>query len=774
MRSLVCNLVLFVLLAAAAGAHSAQAAQSVRWTYADDRDAAFAHVVSEVNRRTGLQLTPADFRLGEERELAFNDYRRYEQIAGELPVPVKDMSIRIWTEKQSGALLQVDAQVEDPAALPIGAGEFESLPTKTSLGSEKTLALVRAAIAAGAGARDPAITKLESEDAWDPENGGRLVRFVVAKGRRGRHQVRIDVETGVVLSARYREFPRADRTTPDEISPADEFSLPALIYPFYEEYKGERLARRRAMLKYLKTTRAAPTADPYLPLRDRHYFAGKLDAVRGQTPAGQAEGYWSYDWLKGRIAELGRAIPSAPNDLETGAVLQGRYVTVNIHPAAFTSFPGITIEPRFSGHVLFDWLYDAAADDWEVVPKASLLGKPLVGRRAAWDRPAQRLPVHDPAVYINDGFDEVQVYYAVNQLFEALRPLGFRDPDLGERPFHAFLFNPDIEAADNAYYDDDTINFTTYSPGEMNMARDNLTIWHELGHGVMDRLMGAKLNLADTGGLSEGMADFVAEMVLEASAFDRDFPGRGDQRIINETGFYLTNEVHDDGEAYGGTMKALLDGAVRAYGRAGVRKTVDVVLEAMRLSRDHPALTADLWFERLLFADELGRPGVRRRGELRPLIEAALASRNFAPESERAVFSLKYGEAEIVDGEPGSRGEEIPVELAADATADFPLTVQVRDGAHYQFKYPVSVKVFFESGPLQGAIDWDGEEQEPAVYEIAASGGEATVPLRIKGKCDEINRTDGTCSDFAYVQIWNADGTTAVAKKRFYLKVKTL
>ena len=59
-----------------------------------------------------------------------------------------------------------------------------------------------------------------------------------------------------------------------------------------------------------------------------------------------------------------------------------------------------------------------------------------------------------------------------------------------------------MESKDNAFYDSDTINFATYSPQELNMARDNTTIWHELGHGVMDRLMGTRLNLADTGGLS--------------------------------------------------------------------------------------------------------------------------------------------------------------------------------------------------------------------------------------------------------------------------------
>jgi hypothetical protein len=75
------------------------------------------------------------------------------------------------------------------------------------------------------------------------------------------------------------------------------------------------------------------------------------------------------------------------------------------------------------------------------------------------------------------------------------------------------------------------------------MARDNTTIWHELGHGVMDRMMGDHIELADTGGLSEGMADFVAQLVVNDVTGGTDFPGKYAMRIFNNTGYYLTNEV---------------------------------------------------------------------------------------------------------------------------------------------------------------------------------------------------------------------------------------
>jgi hypothetical protein len=78
-------------------------------------------------------------------------------------------------------------------------------------------------------------------------------------------------------------------------------------------------------------------------------------------------------------------------------------------------------------------------------------------------RPARRLKNHDPVSYINDGFDELQVYWAINQMFDSLRPMGFTDPELSTRRFNGFLYDPDISMKDNAYYTDDTINFTTHA-----------------------------------------------------------------------------------------------------------------------------------------------------------------------------------------------------------------------------------------------------------------------------------------------------------------------
>ena len=156
------------------------------------------------------------------------------------------------------------------------------------------------------------------------------------------------------------------------------------------------------------------------------------------------------------------------------------------------------------------------------------------------------------------------------------------------------------------------------------------------------------------------------------------------------------------------------------------------------------------------------------------IITEALHSRNFAAEADRALFLLQHEGNDVVPGKPGSRGREIPLELKADEVATKVVSVKISNGKDYSFQYPVTVKVFYNSGPLHGAIDWQNEDSEPSLFEINGDGQSIDIPLTVKGTCDTINRTDGTCSDFAYVQIWNKDGKRAVAKKRFYLSIKAV
>lgn len=752
--------------------------QSIRWTGNDDSNSEYYHILDRINASLGTNLGSSDFLATEDRDLAFTHYKRFSQLVD--GVPVQGMSLRIWTDRDSGATVQVEALVEGADSLRtirtflsqkgISARHITSQATSSEL-----MRLTRVAVQEDGS--DTQIQDVKWSDAWvDPRTNRRsstLVRTVRAKARRGTHIIEFELPSLRILRKSYEEFPQQD------VGSA-EFSLPAQIYPIYElaENGTQVLQRAPGMLNYIRAQVPRPTTDIYSGLATQRYFDTNMDPVLGETESGRSQGFWSMSYIKRQAFHLRSQLALNDNTFAAGGViLDGRYATINLHPAVARSYQGLSFTPAPSSVFKPNWIESEASGNSvaEMIPGGSLLGRPLSSFADAWERPARILPNHDPASYINDGFDEVQVYYAINTLFDSLKENGWSDPELSTRPFNAFLYDPDISMKDNAFYTDDTINFTTYSPGAPNFARDNPTIWHELGHGVMDRMMGDNLHLADTGGLSEGMADFVAALVIQGVTQGRPFPGHREFRIINHTGFFLTNEVHDDGEAYGGAMKDMLDAAVAADSQNGLKKMVDLTLEAMRLCRDNPGLTAKAWFEHMLFADELGRPGVRDSGEMRQVILSSLAGRNFRmddqPVAKLTLMNLTSGQ-EVTDAGLGSRRRPLPVHLEPSSSVTYDLSVALQGTDQYQFHYPVTVKVQLRGGPIQGAIHWANEESQPLLFTLNSESDVAHIPLTASGTCDYSNRDDGSCVDYAYVQIWNNGETDKpVAKKRFYLKI---
>src|SRR5262249_2719 len=97
--------------------------------------------------------------------------------------------------------------------------------------------------------------------------------------------------------------------------------------------------------------------------------------------------------------------------------------------------------------------------------------------------------------------------------------------------------------------------------------------------------------------------------------------------------------------------------------------------------------------------------------------------------------------------------------------------ISMQGSAHYPVTFPLQVKVFLEGGPLQGAIHWKGEESKSIDFTLQSESDVVSVPLTISGKCDFVNREDGTCVDFAYLQVWPTGFTQPIAKKRFYLRL---
>ncbi len=733
-----------------------------RWVGSQDSESRPEEILKKINLQSGNKFSIVDFKLFEERDLATSHFQYYVQVLK--GTPVRGRSLRIWSDLKNKNLIQMEAQLESQENLSnlwltFTSEGFSPRNLQAALDGQETMQIVRSELAKHAD--DRAIFDVKWQDEWAFET---LTRKVKVKGKRGYHFIRIDLTNQDVMESRYEEFPQVD--------------VPAMVYPIWEESETAFAPTRiPVLLKNLNSFVPAASEDPYAPLRAKRYFEDKLDPILGMDPVYQEKGIWSNVDLKMKALGILNKLPQRANDYASGMVLAGKFVTINLHPAVATKFPGIKFKPLPSAQYKPDWRV-ATVDGKEVgelVPGNTLLGKLVFDPKEVVERVAQRHPEHDPVTYINDGFDEVQVYWAVDTLMTALHAMGFTDPEISTRPFTAVLYDPDISMRDNAFYTDDTINFTTYSSKAQNFARDNTTIWHELGHGVMDRMMGDYIDLADTGGLSEGMADYIAQLIIQHVTEGKPYDGLEKMRIINQTGFNLTNEVHDDGEAYGGTMNDFLVKALAKYGQVnGLAKVVDLTLEAMRLSRNHPGLTAADWFNHMLFADELPSR-VRSAGELKPLLIEALNGRNFAfGDQSTAKYLLLNDKEEVTDKTDGSRGKPILREIKNDAHVEYPMHVKLTSTETYKFKYPVTVRVQFEGGPIQGAIHWEGQENKAVEYKLNSEAEAVDFNLKASGTCDAVNRDDGSCVDYAYVQIFNEGDKKPVAKKRFYLRIKAL
>ncbi len=757
-----------------------------------------ASVESRVN------FSKANVALIEERELATSNYRFYVQVVNN--VPVEKTAVRVWSDKTTGELILAEMHLDEKAQTqaPALIAKFNKAKFTTKALASLKLRMAINKIASEKVSKhktDARIIGVKSKDVW---RNGDLVRVVEVRSRRGVHTIAVSLLQNKIVSDSYTEFPQSEAF----------HTLKANIFPMYEEVEGtgQKLPFEVKELKYISKSITA-SQDPLRGFTKK-YNDADYDTIRAEL----GDGHWSQASMRKEVESYVAKLPTRENDLASGLLLQGKYVTINIHPEVKSKIPGVEFDLKngpnhvlgqtymcdvdndgnltyadamlcrnSAGELLCDNDRDGTVTKEEVdacpavgtaayFPRGGLYGKPISSQEEVMNRIPVRLPDHDTLKYINSGVDELQVYYSVTVLMEALAEMGFTDKELSTRPFHAFLFDPDIGMRNNAYYTDDTINFTTYSAENPNLARDNPTIWHELGHGVMDRLMGAHLGFAGTaggyGGLSEGMADFVAKLVVEHQTDGEDFPGKNEFRIENTTGFFLTNEFHDEGEAYGGAMKDMLAVVVAEQGRAGLVAFTDLTLEAMRLTRNHPALSAAGWFEHMLYADELGS-SARKAGEFKDIIVNSLAARNFSfSESFRsAEMNVKFGDTVLTSASAASR--EKPIEACdASGVVSYDLKLSLTEGDSQFISFPATVKVEYKKGALQGAIKWIGEESNPQVYTVNSAEEILTIPVKASMTCDLVNQPDGSCKDYAYIQIFNEGGEKPIAKKRFYLKIQ--
>jgi hypothetical protein len=721
-------------------------------------------MVDKANADTQVNFQASDFYLIEDRVLATSRFQMFVQQSQQ--IPVAKTAIRIWSDKISNELILAEMHLseETKAEETELAQKYAKARFSPSAIKSKQLSLAISQLVADEVAKhstDSRVIGMKFKDQWV---NGDLVREVEVRGRRGVHHISVSLLKNKVIENSYSEFPQSEQFQ----------TFRANVFPIYEEVEatGEKMPFELRELKFISSKLPDGGENPLDDLNGLKFPEGRYHPLLAETQIGQMNNFWSEASLRRDIETLVSQFPLKDNTFEKGMLLQGKYANINLHPAA-KEFKDVNFELKSSSNHIISWTNETG--EWEAKPISGLFGKAISSEAELLSRLPERLPDHDPVAYINAGFDEVQVYYGVTVLMDALSEMGFEDKELSTKPFHAFLYDPDISMKDNAYYYDNTINFTTYSPGQPNFARDNPTIWHELGHGVMDRLMGAHLGFADSkggyGGLSEGMADFVAKIIIEHQMNGAEFPGMNDFRIINNTGFYLTNEFHDEGESYGGAMSDMLNDAIKKSGREGLYDFADLTLESMRLTRNHPALSATSWFEHMLYADELGSE-VREPLQFKELITSALVKRNFSFDSGFLPSSMKvtFEKGELTNESAATRDRPL-VECGVDGVVTHNLKIDLKSGDAKFIRFPAIVKVEFKNGALQGAIKWEGEETNPTIYTVNSEEEILSIPLKASMECETVNQPDGSCKDYAYLQVFNHDNLKPVAKKRFYLKL---
>jgi hypothetical protein len=99
------------------------------------------------------------------------------------------------------------------------------------------------------------------------------------------------------------------------------------------------------------------------------------------------------------------------------------------------------------------------------------------------------------------------------------------------------------------------------------------------------------------------------------------------------------------------------------------------------------------------------------------------------------------------------------------------LKVELKAGDAQFIKFPATVKVEYKKGALQGAIRWVGEESNPQVYTVNAEDELLNIQLKASMECEKVNQPDGSCKDYAYLQLFNGNSKKSIAKKRFYLQL---
>ncbi|MGZ0147067.1 M4 family metallopeptidase [Kribbella sp. WER1] len=182
----------------------------------------------------------------------------------------------------------------------------------------------------------------------------------------------------------------------------------------------------------------------------------------------------------------------------------------------------------------------------------------------------------------NEKFEQVMVYYHINQTQEYIQKLGFTDVNNESQDFSV-----DTYAGDNSFYDPSTDMITT-GEGGVDDAEDAEVIWHEYGHAIQDDVVPGFGESEQAGAIGEGFGDYWAVtnsvpvskgfnlpcvMDWDATSYTTDEPHCLRRTDGTKTTDDIDGEVHDDGEIW---SRALWD-IQQSLGRTKADK---LILEA--------------------------------------------------------------------------------------------------------------------------------------------------------------------------------------------------
>lgn len=140
---------------------------------------------------------------------------------------------------------------------------------------------------------------------------------------------------------------------------------------------------------------------------------------------------------------------------------------------------------------------------------------------------------------------------------------------------------------------------------------------------------------------------------------------------------------------------------------------------------------------------------------------------NFKP----AKMTVNFNGVELTNESAASREKPI-VACSSTGVVAYDLKLKLEAGDADFIQFPAIVKVEYKKGALQGAINWEGEAVNPETYVVNSAEEVLNLPIRASMKCDSINQPDGSCKDYAYIQVYKSGESKPIAKKRFYLKIQ--